>query len=100
MKRLIALLLALAVCLCAAGCVSSKEKQATEENKPTVADTETTQPTDAQAQSTTAPQETEGNVPESIPVPNTGEMPQAPSADYTLPPDERPGDRVTNAPTS
>lgn len=92
MKKLIALLALAAICLCVAGCVDKPEESEPAGETQTPG---TSAPTEETAQ-TTAPSETQGSTQGTIQVPTPDDMPDAPTADYTLPGNERPGDRITD----
>lgn len=89
MKKWILLLTAAALCLCMAACV---KKSADTPAGTTDAPSQTTAPTQTTADG--------GNEPGEIAVSTPDEMPDAPTADYSLPGNERPGDRVTDVPKS
>ena len=100
MKKLLVLLIAAALCLCVVGCVEKPEQMEPADSKPeaTNGTAQTTVPGDP-TQNTTSEQ-TDGEFQGQIQPPTPDEMPDAPTADYSLPGDERPGDRITEVPNS
>ena len=103
MKKLMILVTAVALCLCAAGCLKGTTQKDNHESSASdvgipqsseLGTTEGTSPVES------LPEMADDSTQDTIEMPERGELSQPPSADYTLPPDERPGDRVTDAPTS
>lgn len=91
MKKFIALLIAAAVCLSMCCCVGTSHQTDTT-NEPNIPATSSS----TQTEEFTEPSETQDSTQVTIQVPTPDDMPEAPTADYSLPGNERPGDRVTN----
>lgn len=86
MKKTLAVLLTMLLCLCAAACVSNANAQAADP---------TEQTTEAPTLETYTGPTIEFEHPTiDINVPTPDEMPTKPEYDYSIPPGERPGDQV------